>query len=943
MTGMDKIEKFFAEHGVRLEMDKAMVLPLNQPDACWFVASGAVGVTLGDGSTRFVARAGEMLFGGGRGSCLKMSGLPLAVVFKLEKTPPELCKAPGFAPLVDAYIQTATMAVDKKGDRPLGKRILQVLPNRTGHVKRRQILRAKQDVVWVRYREGASLYYGLEKLEPDSGWIPLAGPGWLRMVTSTEIETASTLTLMERGELAASLAGFQVIASRRLTPKVSGSGKGTRRNGQMAGLRRLGSVMDSSAPEYEQPENANDLVAALALAAHDLGLNVQWDTLNKVAVNPWDIEEVAEAVGLRVRRVSLRKGWHREDLGHLVGILNKNGRYVALLPDARRKYRLADPGVGTNVPLSADKAAALADTAYLIYRPLPENIIKLWEIFLFALQGSGMDLVMVLSIGLFTGLAGLITPLLTENIINFIIPSAEKGLLLQTVAILVGFTVTSVLLSAASSIYLVRMRGRVDHGLEVALWDRVLKLPVSFFRKYTAGDLAQRTTALGVLQAKLSTAVIGSTFSGFFSMAYLILLFYYNVQLALIALGATLISVFLTVIASIYQIRHDRLATKISGKLSGKSLQIVSGIVKIRTSGAEDKALDIWSDGFADQRRHQYISMEIGNALSAFGAFFSIIVSGLVFFGVLYFNGNSPLSTGAFLAFWVAFGGVQSGLLKLVTAATSILHAMPYYERLLPLITTKPEATEGKASPGTLTGRIEISNLCFRYAPDMPQILKNVSLSVDPGEFVAITGPTGSGKSTLLRMLLGFHPPDTGTVMYNDLDLSELDIFKVRRQLGVVLQGGGVFPGSIRSNITGASDLPLEDAWEAARMAGLDKDIRQMPMGMGTVVSEGASTLSGGQRQRLLIARAMVRKPKILFFDEATSYLDNRTQKEVAERIASLSVTRIVVAHRLSTIVNADSIYVMVKGEIEESGTYEDLMQKKNIFYDLVSRQTLDS
>jgi ATP-binding cassette subfamily C protein len=214
-----------------------------------------------------------------------------------------------------------------------------------------------------------------------------------------------------------------------------------------------------------------------------------------------------------------------------------------------------------------------------------------------------------------------------------------------------------------------------------------------------------------------------------------------------------------------------------------------------------------------------------------------------------------------------------------------------------------------------------------------------VSLQCRPGEFVALVGPSGSGKSTLLRLLLGFEAPEAGAIRYDRRDLAALDARAVRRQIGTMLQNGRLLAGDIFTNIVGASTLTLEDAWAAARLAGLDEDIRQLPMGMHTVLSDGASTLSGGQRQRLLIARAIVHKPRLLFFDEATSALDNRTQEIVGESLERLAVTRLVIAHRLSTIQKADRIYVLERGRIVESGTYRELMQRRGVFAALARRQ----
>ena len=212
-------------------------------------------------------------------------------------------------------------------------------------------------------------------------------------------------------------------------------------------------------------------------------------------------------------------------------------------------------------------------------------------------------------------------------------------------------------------------------------------------------------------------------------------------------------------------------------------------------------------------------------------------------------------------------------------------------------------------------------------------------MKINAGEFVAIVGPSGCGKSTLFRLLLGFEQPEAGSIFYDAQDLKGLDLNSVRRQIGVVLQNSTLFRGDVFANIIGSKPLTLDDAWEAARLAGLDNDLRQMPMGMHTVITDGGGGLSGGQRQRLMIARAIVSKPRILLFDEATSALDNNTQAIVSRSLEGLKATRIVIAHRLSTVQNADRIYVFDEGNVVQSGTFTELIQQDGLFAALAKRQ----
>jgi ATP-binding cassette subfamily C protein len=302
-------------------------------------------------------------------------------------------------------------------------------------------------------------------------------------------------------------------------------------------------------------------------------------------------------------------------------------------------------------------------------------------------------------------------------------------------------------------------------------------------------------------------------------------------------------------------------------------------------------------------------------------------------------SSTNRLSTGSFLAFNAAFVQFLTNAIALGAAFTAVLQVVPTYERVKPLLQALPEVDDAKSDPGELGGSIEVSHVSFRYTENGPLVLSDVSLTVNPNEFVAFVGPSGSGKSTILRLLLGFEKPEAGAILYDGHDLSGLDVRSVRRQIGVVLQSGKVMTADIYTNIVGASGLSIEDAWEAARMAGFDEDLKYMPMGMQTLVNEGGSTLSGGQRQRLLIARAIATKPRMIFFDEATSALDNRTQEIISRSLESLAATKVVIAHRLSTIMKADHIYVVEKGQIVQHGAYQELINQTGLFADLAQRQ----
>ncbi|HFC11935.1 MAG TPA: NHLP bacteriocin export ABC transporter permease/ATPase subunit, partial [Anaerolineae bacterium] len=531
-------------------------------------------------------------------------------------------------------------------------------------------------------------------------------------------------------------------------------------------------------------------------------------------------------------------------------------------------------------------------------------------------------------------------PLAMSMLISSVIPNAAQTQLFQLGFLLITVTLVTALFQIVQNIAVLRLQDKWGAPLQAALWQRLLNLPVSFFRSYTAGDLGMRVMGINAIQQTLSGTVVGSLLAGIISLISFGLLFYFDARLALIAGALVLVAVGATLLAGLLQVRYQRQMVELEGRLAGLVLQTITGISKFRVAGAENRAFAAWAADFGRSKQITYRARNVTNNLVVFNAGFSLLTTAAIF-SIVSAAGRGTFATGTFLAFNAAFIQLLMAMLALSRAIVSVLNIVPTYERLRPVMLTLPELDDLKTHPGELNGRIEVSHVSFRYSAEKPPVLKDVSLTINPGEFVAIVGTSGSGKSTLLRLLLGFETPETGAIYYDNNDLAGLDIRATRRQIGVVLQNGSVMPGDIFHNIVGTSTLTLDDAWAAATMAGLDKDIRQMPMGMHTVITASGSTLSGGQRQRLLIARAIVNKPRVIFFDEATSALDNTTQSIVAESLDNLQATRIIIAHRLSTIINADRIYVMDKGEIVESGNYTELMAQKGVFAKLAERQII--
>ena len=658
------------------------------------------------------------------------------------------------------------------------------------------------------------------------------------------------------------------------------------------------------------------------------------------------VRAIAENSGFRIRKIDLDRGtWWQQNGMPMVAFKKEGDEPVALIPTDKQSYQAVEPENRRTVLVTRAYAATLQGHAQAFYRPFPSKPLGFLDLLKFGLHGGGWDIAYMLTWGIVIALLAMIPPVATNQVFNSAIPLADKGLLLQMLVILVACGVTSWVISIVQSISIVRFTARADYITQAAVWDRLLALPTSFFRKFSAGDLADRAMSIAKIKETISATVITGIITGIFSITSVIMMLYYSWQLALTAIFLTTCFALLSC-AVTYLIYHHQVAlADKEGELSGLSLQLFSGISKLRGTNSEKEAFLKWVTLFKLKKEAYRRSGLWQISLQALGKNLKLFTMIALFFVYFLFLRNAGgtgqnLSSGSFMAFYSAYGSFQGAVLALLQGVFTSIHCVPQYRRLKPILVAQPEMSEDKPLIDQLNGRIAVNNVSFRYSSDGPLILNDVSLQVLPGQFVAIVGDSGSGKSTLLRLLLGFDFPEEGSILYDSNDLTKIDLRGLRRQMGVVLQKGKILQGSIFDNIAGGSALlTQDDAWEAARLAGCYDDIKAMPMGLHTIVTPGGGTLSGGQRQRIMIARAIVSRPKILFFDEATSALDNKTQKTVSDSLQQLQATRIVIAHRLSTIEHADQIYVLEKGQLIENGNYQQLIDLKGSFYNLAQRQ----
>lgn len=651
---------------------------------------------------------------------------------------------------------------------------------------------------------------------------------------------------------------------------------------------------------------------------------------------------IARASRVRTRRLLLRADWWTNSVGPFVGFLGEDRRAVAVLPGPGGRHVIVDPAAGTRRELTRATAAELAPEAMMFYRALPSHALRVRDLLKFGAAMVRADLLRIVLAALCLGLLALATPLVTKLLIDSVLPRAEVDQLLIFAIALVVVTLVSGGFQVMQGFAILRLESRLDFVLQAAVVDRLLRMPVSFFRQFSVGDLADRT--LGVEAVR--TMVTGRAIRGFLSLvscafSFAVML-YLDIRLGLLAAALAVLRAVMVVAISLARLPNERESLRLQGWLEGLVLQLLTGVGKLRIANATMHALAIWVERFGEQKRHFIASQRARNLQKSFEAAFPAVATLLIFSLAEHGSGAGLRhDLGTFLAFYGAFGMSLAAVSEWALAIGELLVAIPRIERLAPVISTATEISDDRKSVGEIGGAIEFANVTFRYGESGPPILDDISLSVGEGEYLAVVGPSGSGKSTLFRLLLGFEKPESGVIFVDGKSLETIDVGLLRRQAGVVLQNSRLASGSIYDNICGGAQLSIDRAWEIARLAGLDVDIEAMPMGMQTIVSEGVNTLSGGQRQRLLIARALAHRPRLLLMDEATSALDNRSQAIVSGSISRLNLTRIVIAHRLSTVQSADRIVVLAGGKIVQTGSFAELMAQPGLFTDFAERQLI--
>ena len=653
------------------------------------------------------------------------------------------------------------------------------------------------------------------------------------------------------------------------------------------------------------------------------------------------LEYILRPYGIMRRTVRLEDGWYRDAIGVMLGSFRESGKAVALIPGGLSGYTYYDPETGRRKRIGRKEQHLFGEEAVVFYKPFPLKKLSLSALTEYIVRTlSASDYIMIALATLALSLLGMLSPVISKLLFAQVLPSGSVRLLMAMAVFSVCVSVSMLLVSAVRDMLLARIGTKLSISVDAAAMMRIMSLPADFFRSYSAGELANRVSQIGVLCRMLVSTVLSTGFTSLFSLIYISQIFAYAPALVAPALVIILATVVLSLLSSLIQMKVSARQMELSGRESGMTYALISGIQKIKLAGAEKRAFARWGDLYAESARLAYdppVFLKLNSVISL-----AISLTGTI---VMYYMAvRSGVSVADYYAFSTAYGMVSGAFMSLAGIALSAAQIRPILALVKPFFDEVPEISDGKQVLTRLSGGIELSHVSFRYSDDMPLVIDDLSLKIRPGQYVAIVGKTGCGKSTLLRLLLGFEKPQKGAVYYDGRDLEKIDLRSLRRRIGVVTQNGKLFQGDIYSNIViSAPWLTQQDAWEAAELAGIAEDIRKMPMGMNTVISEGSGGISGGQKQRLMIARAVAPKPRVLMFDEATSALDNVTQKKVSDALEQLKCTRIVIAHRLSTIRQCDRIIVLDTGKIAEDGTYDELIAADGAFAELVARQRLDT
>lgn len=651
------------------------------------------------------------------------------------------------------------------------------------------------------------------------------------------------------------------------------------------------------------------------------------------------VDIMMKRLGGFAREILLPDEWWKHDHGSFLAYTT-DGAPVAVVR-ARRHYRLWDPTTEQSSRVDAKLAASISQEAWMLYDGLPAGELGIRDLFRFVMRDTRTFWLEVVITGLLSGLLSLTLPLATNLVFGTVVPSGNISWLVYLGIFVAAAIIAAVGLRLARSLIRTRMGAWWSHDMDAAVWYRLVHLPGSFYRQYTVGDLEKRAQTFQRLISLFSGPILGLLLTTIFSSFSLVLLLVFDWRLGLIALAGTVVQLTLLIFLVLRSVHYARILLPMSAEVSNREFEVIRAITKIRTSGAEVGAFSFWGEEFAAVTRLGVKLRKLDMYMSVSSKVIPSITS-IIILWVVGSNVGQPgvIAPATFVAFLSALGQFTGTMTNFADVAGALAVIRPMFERVLPIVSTQPESRPTATGPTSISGHIELRTVDYRYEPDTDLVLDNLSMTIEPGKFVALTGHSGAGKTTIARLLLGLERPESGLILYDDREMGFLNLSRLRQHIGTVLQNMLPEPGSIFDNVTaGNRDITEAQVFEALDTVGFGDLVRQLPMGLHTVVGHGAGTFSGGQIQQMQLAGILISRPPVVILDEATSALDNVAQKRVTDALAEMKCTRIVIAHRLSTVRHADEINVLNGGRIQEHGTYDELLAQNGIFADLIRRQ----
>ena len=955
-----------AQSGVPVPCAGNLPLEMSDPQFVWIIDKGAVDLFLVEHRDGVEQSAQQHLLRADSGRLLPgvapqakkttlsliAKGLPGTVLRRLPITSLEAVRNAELAKHIDAWVMDVSTMLSRDGlPRPRPDVLVESGETLAARVGK---LSTQREVVWVsELTPGAGLFMSLidaaqRKSGAATAAIPLTPLSWLTLTEEIQLSARSSETLAEESLLLPSLAHFHTVAfslerlNRRLAvvdqANLERARATNRRTDEEGARRRLFNLYGLLEPESAGTSDSALLEALRTIGQHE-GIDFKWPARTNTSPANAVLRDVLDASGVRGRRVRLERqdSWWTGDSGAMLAFRADDSHPVALLPGGLLgHYWEVDPA-GRKTRVTAERAESLRADAWLFYRPLPTATAGPRDLLRLAGKGLPADFGRFALTGLLSGLGMLLPALFLGFIVDEVIPTGEHGLLYAVTTALAAFALIGALLHILQGTALMRLEGRATSRIEAAFWDRLLRLPPSFLHRYPAGDLAMRGMTFQSIRDAVQSVVANAVLSIVFLSPAFLLIFFYDATLGGVAATFGLLSLIMTVVLGLWQISpHGRVIRTIQG-LAGQLFQLINGISKLRVDGAEGSAFAVWARAYREQK---HAELELGvfeTHLQAFGVALPFLAGAVLLLATTL---QKNITVGDFLVVYTVFMVFQTSVVRLGTSFSSVAAIMPALDQVQPFLAEPPETSVEGEFVETLGGEIVFDHVSFQYDPDGPLILDDVSIYARPGEFIAIAGESGSGKSTLFRLALGLEEPSAGSVYYDGRDLRHLNIKQVRRQIGAVPQEVQLHPQDLCDNIIGGhEEATAEDVWQAAKLAAVDREIAAMPMQMLTPVGASASVTSGGESQRIMIAHALLRNPRILLLDEATNWLDNNSQSKIMVNLSGLTSTRVVIAHRLSTLRQADRIYVMRAGKVVQEGSFAELVATEGIFQNLVRRQ----